>query len=70
MVEDTNISGSGFWVFLGDRELFVSFKHFPESGTLPTVASCVWLRPDLRNLSFLAMSPIARRKLKIKRFLE
>ena len=28
-VEVTNISTHGFWLFLGDRELFVSFKEFP-----------------------------------------
>jgi hypothetical protein len=27
--EVSNISGHGFWVFLGDRELFVSFTEFP-----------------------------------------
>jgi hypothetical protein len=27
--EVSNISRHGFWVFLGDRELFVSFKEFP-----------------------------------------
>ena len=29
VVEVTNVSGSGFWVLLGDRELFVNFKDFP-----------------------------------------
>jgi hypothetical protein len=27
--EVANISSHGFWVFLGDRELFVSFTEFP-----------------------------------------
>ena len=27
--EVTNISRHGFWVFLGDRELFLPFKEFP-----------------------------------------
>jgi hypothetical protein len=27
--EVSNISRHGFWVFLGDRELVVSFKEFP-----------------------------------------
>jgi hypothetical protein len=27
--EVANISRHGFWVFLGDRELFVSFAEFP-----------------------------------------
>jgi hypothetical protein len=25
----TNVSPHGFWLFVGDRELFVSFKEFP-----------------------------------------
>jgi hypothetical protein len=28
-VEVANISAQGFWVFLGDRELFVPFQEFP-----------------------------------------
>jgi len=28
-VEVTNVSPHGFWLFLGERELFVSFKDFP-----------------------------------------
>ena len=28
-VEITNVSTHGFWLLLGDRELFVSFEHFP-----------------------------------------
>jgi hypothetical protein len=28
-VEVTNVSAHGFWIYLGDRELFVSFQHFP-----------------------------------------
>jgi Protein of unknown function (DUF2442) len=28
-VEVTNVSPHGFWVFVGDRELFVPFKEFP-----------------------------------------
>ncbi len=27
--EVTNISKLGFWVFLGDREVFMAFKDFP-----------------------------------------
>jgi len=27
--EVTNVSVHGFWVFVGDRELFVPFEHFP-----------------------------------------
>jgi len=29
VAEVANISKHGFWLFLGDRELFVSFKFFP-----------------------------------------
>jgi hypothetical protein len=25
----TNVSAHGFWLFLGQRELFVAFEHFP-----------------------------------------
>ena len=28
-VEVTNISAHGFWVLLGDRELFLAFDEFP-----------------------------------------
>jgi len=28
-VEVTNVSPHGFWLFVGDEELFVSFKDFP-----------------------------------------
>ena len=24
-----NISSNGFWIFLGDREVFVAFEYFP-----------------------------------------
>ncbi len=27
--EVANISAQGFWIFLGDRELFVPFQEFP-----------------------------------------
>lgn len=27
--EVTNVSAHGFWLFVGERELFVSFQHFP-----------------------------------------
>jgi hypothetical protein len=29
LVEVTNISPHGFWLFVGERELFVAFKEFP-----------------------------------------
>jgi len=28
-VEVTNVSAHGFWLFIGERELFVPFKDFP-----------------------------------------
>lgn len=28
-VEVTNVSPHGFWLFIGNRELFVPFQHFP-----------------------------------------
>lgn len=28
-VEVANISAQGFWLFLGDRELFLAFREFP-----------------------------------------
>ena len=28
-VEVTNVSQHGFWIFIGDRELFASFTDFP-----------------------------------------
>ena len=28
-VEVTNISRHGFWIIMGDRELFLSFEEFP-----------------------------------------
>jgi len=27
--EVTNVSAHGFWLFVGERELFVAFEHFP-----------------------------------------
>ena len=29
LVEVTNVSPLGFWLFIGERELFVAFKEFP-----------------------------------------
>jgi hypothetical protein len=29
VVEVTNVSGQGFWLLVGDRELFVPFDDFP-----------------------------------------
>jgi uncharacterized protein DUF2442 len=27
--EVTNVSAHGFWLFVGEREMFVAFEHFP-----------------------------------------
>src|SRR5215212_12259229 len=55
IVEVTNVSPHGFWLFVGERELFVPFKDFPwfrdasirEIGhvQLPTPHHLYW--PDL-----------------------
>lgn len=29
LAEVTNVSPHGFWLFVGERELFVAFEHFP-----------------------------------------
>lgn len=29
VVEVSNVSRHGFWLWLGDREVFVAFSHFP-----------------------------------------
>lgn len=29
LVEVTNVSTHGFWLFIGERELFVAFRNFP-----------------------------------------
>jgi len=29
VVEVTNVSKHGFWLLIGDREVFVGFEHFP-----------------------------------------
>lgn len=29
LVEVTNVSRHGFWLFVGQREMFVAFEHFP-----------------------------------------
>lgn len=28
-IEVTNVSRHGFWLFIGEKELFLSFEHFP-----------------------------------------
>ena len=45
-VEVANISRQGFWLFLGDRELFVSFKNFPWFETAPVAKILNVQRPQ------------------------
>jgi len=44
-VEVTNVSGHGFWVFLDDRERFVSFAEFPWFRDASIAALCNVERP-------------------------
>ena len=43
--EVTNISRHGFWVFLGDRELFLPFDEFPWFKGAPVEAILNVARP-------------------------
>jgi len=45
-VEVTNISKHGFWVYLGDRELFLSFEDFPWFAKAPVSAILEVERPQ------------------------
>ena len=47
-VEVTNISRHGFWLFLGGRELFVSFREFPWFAEAPVakVTNVRWPSPN------------------------
>jgi len=40
-VEVSNVSPGGFWLLLGDRELFLSFKQFPwfQDATIREIAT-------------------------------
>ncbi|MCC6847126.1 MAG: DUF2442 domain-containing protein [Deltaproteobacteria bacterium] len=44
-VEVTNVSGHGFWLFLDDREHFVSFAEFPWFRDASIAALCRVERP-------------------------
>ena len=44
-VEVTNVSGHGFWLFLDDRERFVSFGEFPWFRNASIAALCGVERP-------------------------
>jgi hypothetical protein len=47
-VEITNISPQGFWLLLGERELFVSFKEFPwfEQASVAKISKVEWPSDD------------------------
>jgi hypothetical protein len=47
-VEVTNISAQGFWLYLGGRELFVSFEQFPWFAEAPVskITQVEWPSPD------------------------
>ncbi len=49
-VEVTHISKHGIWLMLGEREVFMSFEHFPwfRSATLAAVLEVQW--PHARHL--------------------
>ena len=47
-VEVTSISRHGFWLYLGDRELFLSFKEFPWFAQAPVakITRVNWPSPN------------------------
>ena len=47
-VEVANISKQGFWLLLGDRELFLSFKDFPwfENAPVAKILRVEWPHTD------------------------
>ena len=47
-VEVTNISPHGFWLLLGDRELFVAFKDFPwfQDAPVKSISAVEWPTHD------------------------
>ena len=49
-VEVTNVSGHGFWLFLDDRERFVSFGNFPWFRDASIAALCNVERPHPHHL--------------------
>jgi hypothetical protein len=48
--EISNISRHGFWVFLGDRELFVAFTEFPWFEQAPVSRILRVERPQVDHL--------------------
>ena len=51
-VEVANISGEGFWLFLGDRELFVPFRGFPWFANATVAEILNVQRPRVDHLSW------------------
>lgn len=49
-VEVANISALGFWLFLGDRELFVPFREFPWFADAPVSKILNVQRPQADHL--------------------
>ena len=49
-VEVANISRQGFWLFVGARELFVSFKKFPWFESAPVAKILNVQRPQADHL--------------------
>ncbi len=49
-VEVTNVSGHGFWLFLDDRERFLSFGEFPWFRSASIAALCNVERPRSGHL--------------------
>ena len=47
-VEVTNISRHGFWLLLGDKELFVPFKEFPwfHDASVSEIMHVEWPNPN------------------------
>lgn len=54
-VEVTNISKHGFWVYLGDREVFLSFEDFPWFAKAPVGAILEVERPQPFHLYWPAL---------------
>ena len=54
-VEVTNISPHGFWLLLGERELFVSFNDFPwfEHASVKNLSAVEW--PSVDHLYWPAL---------------
>jgi hypothetical protein len=47
-VEVSNVSRNGFWLLLGDEELFVPFAQFPwfRSATIEQICDVAWPSPQ------------------------